>query len=61
MVRRKRHYESTRIKLDMSFEDALARLCNATWPPEHDGEQVGEPSTASDAPAHKKKQKKKSA
>ena len=27
MARKKRQYESTRIKLDMSFEEALAKLC----------------------------------
>jgi hypothetical protein len=61
MVRRKRHYESTRIKLDMSFEDALARLCQATWPLEHDGEQVGQTSKASVDPDSKKKRTKKPA
>ena len=30
MARRKRQYESTRIKLDISFEEALAKLCNTT-------------------------------
>jgi len=30
MARKKRQYESTRIKLDMSFEEALAKLCQHT-------------------------------
>jgi hypothetical protein len=31
MARRKRHYKSTRIKLDMSFEEALTKLCQSSW------------------------------
>ena len=36
VARKKRHYESTRIKLDMSFEEALSKLCHATVPDEDD-------------------------
>jgi hypothetical protein len=37
MARRKRRHQSTRIKLDMSFEEALARLCQV------DGRRMADP------------------
>ena len=31
MARQKRPYQSTRIKLNISFEEALAKLCYTSW------------------------------